>query len=345
MQKGIRRNGQRSGTRRFLLACALVLAPLFAGAGYAQGSGTQFVSPSKITIALIPGLTTDPFYITMHEGAAFAAKLLGVNLIWAGGQSFSPTSQVPALNAIIARYPDVLLIAPTDAHALIDPLRKAYNAGIKVITVDTYIGNGVYQTGKGNASFPLSYIASNNTEGGRIAAEALAKTIGYKGEVYVENVEPGISTTDQREQGFKEQMKQYPGITVLPTQYGNDSATKSAEQLTAVYAAHPNLRGVFGANIFSALGAAKGVQNVKRSGKIIVEGFDAEPALVQAIKQGTVDMLIAQHPWDIGYYGVVSAVAAIEGHPIPTHIGTGFTIITSQNVNTPQAQQAIYSTN
>jgi ribose transport system substrate-binding protein len=307
------------------------------------GVRAENIPPSQITIALIPGLTTDPFYITMHEGAAYAAKLMGVHLIWAGGQSFSPTSQIPVLNAIIARHPNVILIAPTDAQALIAPLRKAYEAGIKIITVDTYIGNGVYQNG-GPAGFPLSYIASDNIEGGRIAAEALAKAIGYKGEVYVENVEPGISTTDQRQEGFLEQMKQYPGIKVLPTQYCNDSATKAAEQLAAVYAAHPYLKGVFGANIFSALGAAKGVQNVKAQGKIIVEGFDAEPALVQAVQQGIVGMLIAQQPWDIGYYGVVSVVAAVEGHPIPVRIKTGFTVITRQNLNTPQAQQAIYST-
>ncbi|TJV87978.1 MAG: sugar ABC transporter substrate-binding protein, partial [Mesorhizobium sp.] len=69
-----------------------------------------------------------------------------------------------------------------------------------------------YQTGAGEADFPLSYIASDNILGGEIAARALAKAIGDKGKVYVSNVKPGISTTDQREEGFKKEMAaNHPG--------------------------------------------------------------------------------------------------------------------------------------
>lgn len=304
---------------------------------------TAFAQSKKYTIALIPGLTTDPFYITMHCGAEVAAKEVGANLTFEGGQSFNPVTQVPVLNAIIARHPDAILIAPTDKTQLIAPLRKAYEAGIKVITVDTYIGNGVYQTGSGNASFPLSYIASNNVEGGKIAARALAKAINYSGKVYVANVQPGISTTDQREQGFKEQMKQYKNITVLQTQFNNDDANKAASQLQAVLARDPDLKGVFGANLFSALGAANGVKNAHKSGVIKVAAFDAPPSIVQDIRNGTVDIAIAQHPATIGYYGVMTAEAVLSGEAVPPAIGTGFTVITKANVNDPSVQKFIYS--
>ncbi|TIN05318.1 MAG: sugar ABC transporter substrate-binding protein, partial [Mesorhizobium sp.] len=111
----------------------------------------------KYTIALIPGLTTDGFYITMRKGAQAAADALGVTLVFQGAPDFNPVTQVPVLDAVIAKKPDAILIAPTDKVQLVEPLRKADDAGIPVITVDTFIGSGVYQTGAGEADFPLSY--------------------------------------------------------------------------------------------------------------------------------------------------------------------------------------------
>ncbi len=134
----------------------------------------------KPVVALLPGVV-DPFYFTMKRGADKAAEEEGVELLFQIPKAWNVTDQVPILKAIIAKKPDVLLISPVDKDQLIQPLKEAVDAGIKVITVDTYIGEGKYQTGSGKADFPLSYVASDNTEGGRIAARALAKAIGEKG--------------------------------------------------------------------------------------------------------------------------------------------------------------------
>ena len=302
--------------------------------GLVVGFGLVFaaipVKAKPYTIALIPGLTTDDFYITMHSGAEAAAKGLGVNLIFQGAPDFNPVSQVPVLDAVIARHPDAILIAPTDKTQLIEPLRKAVAAGIAVITVDTYIGTGRYQTGSGTADFPLSYIASDNILGGEIAARTLGEALGGKGKVYVSNVKPGISTTDQREQGFKAEMQRgFPGITVLTTQFNNDDANTAASQLQAVLARNPDLSGVFGANLFSALGAAQGVKSAGKLGAVRVVAFDAPPSIVGDIKSGLVDIAIAQHPAEIGWFGVAAAYAHLSGMSIPATIGTGFTVITS----------------
>jgi ribose transport system substrate-binding protein len=279
----------------------------------------------------------------MHKGAEEAAKVLGVDLVFQGGPDFNPVTQVPVLNAIIGRKPDAILIAPTDKTQLVEPLKKAMEAGIPVITVDTFIGTGHYQTGSGDADFPISYIASDNVLGGAIAARALAKAIGDKGKVYVSNVKPGISTTDQREQGFKEEMKKHPNITVLDTQFNDDDANKSASQLQSVYARNSDLAGVFGANLFSALGAANGVKQVGGSGKVKVVAFDAPKSLVGEITSGNVDIAIAQHPAEIGYFGVVSAYAHLTGQSVPPLIGTGFTVIDKSNIEDPKVKRFIYS--
>jgi len=317
-------------------------------AALAIGASALFAAPAvqaqdkKFTIALVPGLTTDAFYISMRKGAEAAAKAVGAELVFQGAPDFNPVTQVPVLDAVIARKPDAILIAPTDKVQLVEPLKKAVAAGIPVITVDTFIGTGKYQTGAGDADFPFSYVASDNVLGGRIAARALAKAIGEKGKVYVSNVKPGISTTDQREEGFKDELKQFPNITVLDTQFNDDDANKAASQLQSVFARNPDLAGVFGANLFSALGAANGVQQAGQSGKVRVVAFDAPGSIVDNLKSGLVDIAIAQHPAEIGYFGVMAAYAHLTGQSVPTSIGTGFTVMDKANVDQPDVAKFIY---
>ena len=299
-------------------------------------------SHKKLTIALIPGVV-DPFYFTMHRGAKHAAEALGVNLLFQVPKQWNVSVQVPILNAIIAKKPDAILIAPTDKIQLIAPLQAAVDQGIKVITVDTFIDDGMYQDGSGRGDFPLSYIASDNVLGGRMAARALAKSLNNKGQVYVSNTIPGISTTDQREEGFRLEIKNYPGITLLKTQFNDDDANKAAAQLQAVVARNPGLSGVFGANLFSAIGAADGVKAIGKAGKIKVVAFDAPTRIVNDIKSGLIDLAIAQHPAEIGYYGVVTAYAALTGQSIPVTIGTGFTVMDASNIDDPDILKFIYS--
>jgi ribose transport system substrate-binding protein len=307
------------------------------------GQKAQAQGKKKYTVALIPGLTTDAFYITMHKGAQAAADALGADLVFQGAPEFNPVQQVPVLNAIIGRKPDAILIAPTDKGQLVGPLKNASDSGIPVITVDTFIGDGHYQTGAGDADFPLSYIASDNILGGQIAAKALAKAIGDKGKVYVSNVKPNISTTDQREQGFKEEMKKHPNITVLETQFNDDDANKAASQFQAMYARTPDLAGVFGANLFSATGAANGVKQANAKGKVRVVAFDAPTSMIDDIKAGNIDIAIAQHPAEIGFYGVMTAYAHLTGQSVPPLIGTGFTVIDKSNIDDPKVKKFIYS--
>ncbi len=317
---------------------------ILAAAAVGMGAliGNAEAQTKALTIALVPGLTTDAFYITMRKGAEAAAKAVGADLTFQGAPDFNPVTQSPVLDAVISRHPDAILIAPTDKAQMVQPLKKAADAGIPVITVDTFIGTGDYGTGKGEADFPLSYIASDNLLGGKIAARTLAKAIGDKGKVYVSNVKPGISTTDQREEGFKEEMKSHPGITVLTTQFNDDDANKAASQLQSVYARNPDLAGVFGANLFSALGSANGVKQAGQGGKVKVIGFDAPTSVVADIKSGTIDAVIAQHPAEIGYFGVICAYAHLTGQSIPTKIGTGFTVMDKANIDDPNVAKFIY---
>jgi ribose transport system substrate-binding protein len=118
----------------------------------------------------------------------------------------------------------------------------------------------------------------------------------------------------------------------------------AAQVTLAALQKNPGIVGIFAANLFSAEGAATGVRQAGKSGKVKIVGFDAEPDEVTALKQGTVQALIAQHPYDIGTNGVQQAYAALTGKPTTAKIGTKFTIITKANLNSTASQAAIYKT-
>jgi ABC-type sugar transport system substrate-binding protein len=285
-------------------------------------------------VELVVGTKSDDFYVTMECGAMAEAKTLGVNLTVTGPADFSAPEQAPILNAVAASKPDALIVAPTDTKALNPELTRIENEGVKVVFVDTTTTD---------PSVAVSHITSDNTGGGKLAADSLAAQIGGKGTVAVINVNPGISTTDARIAGFTAEMKaKYPNITVLGTQYDNDSSATAASQVEADITAHPNLSGVFATNVLSAQGAATGIQHAGAAGKVKVATFDAEPQQITALKSNTIQLAIAQSPYLEGQDGVEQAVNALSGKPVSANIGTPLVAITQQNVNSASVQKNIY---
>jgi len=295
------------------------------------------------TIAFIAGITTDAFYISMKVGADQAAADLGDKMIWQGASQWGPEFQTPVLNAVIATKPAFLILAPTDKQAMIPPLKKAHDLGIPIITVDTFIGTGVYG-GTGAGAFPLSYIGSDNVEGGRIAADALAKAIGAKGKVAVLNVKPGISTTDQRQEGFtKEVNAKYPGMKIVTVQFHNDDASRAASLTQSILVANPDLAGIFATNVVGGQGVARGIEAAKKSGKVKLIVFDAEQSGVESLKKGLIDLLIAQKPLEMGYLGIMFAHAYLSGYTdLPKRVATGYAVLSRENVDDPNVSRFIY---
>lgn len=316
---------------------AAALASGAAGAGTAAASTTTHAA-AKYNIVLIPGLTTDPFYITMGIGAKAEAAKLGVNLIWKGATTWSATLQTPIVNATLATHPSALLIAPTDVHALYKPIDGYVKAGIPVITVDTTLADTSILAGE---------VSSDNYQGGEAAAESIAAAAHYKGGVAVINVEKGVSTTDLRQAGFLAQMKKYPHMTVVATEYDDDNLSTAESQARALILAHPNLVGIFGTNLYSAEGAGKGVVAASMKGKVFVAGYDAEPPEVALLRQGVINILVAQNPFQEGTLGVEYAYDALTGKKnlIPKkEVLLPNVVMTTQDINNPKISKYIYKT-
>ncbi len=287
----------------------------------------------EYNITLIPGVTGDEFYVSMECGALEASEELGVNLDVQGAPVFSPTEQIPVLESVIASGPDAILIAPTDVDALQAPLQTAADAGIKIVLVDTTLSD---------PSLAVSQIGSDNLEGGRMAADALGELMGGEGAAMVVNVTPGISTTDARGEGFIEGLEaNWPDIEFLGQEYSDNEPAKAAEIVSATLAAEPELSGIFGANLFSAEGAATGIRQEGRDDVSIV-GFDAGPAQIEQLREGLVQALIVQQPLSIGRQGIEQAVAALRGEATEAQIGTGFVTATLDNLDDPEISQYLY---
>ncbi len=324
-----------------LPALALAGATALSLGGVATSSAATARGVAKagknITIALVPGLTTDPFYITMHAGAALEAKKLGAKLIWQGGTTFSPTTQLPVVNSLLAEHPSALLIAPTDVVALKAPIQKFVKAHIPVISVDTTIND---------TSLLVSRITSNNFQGGEQAAATIAKLAHYQGQVAVDNVNPGISTTDARQAGFLAQIKKYPHMSVAAVEYNQDSPTLAASQTKNLVLKYPKLVGIFGTNLYGAQGAGQAIAAAGKKGKIFVAAYDAEPATVKLLRQGVINVLVIQQPAVEGADAVRFAVDFLTGHKnlIPKSVLVPNIVATTATASNPNITKYFYKT-
>ncbi|MFN8379127.1 MAG: ABC transporter substrate-binding protein [Anaerolineae bacterium] len=296
---------------------------------------------APIKIGFLPGVV-DPFYQVMELGVNQAVSDFGLEVVTQYPQTWGPTEQTPILDAMVARGDiDCLITAPTDKEQMIAPLQAAADAGIRIVTVDTFLGDGDYVNGP--VTFPISYIGSDNAEGGRIAAHAMAEALGEQGNVYIQNTNVGVSTTEQRGQGFREGIAEYPNMTVVGEDYNLDDANTSVEQTAAVLQREPDLGGIFGVNVFSAQGAGTAVQNAGLSGQTQVIAFDATQFAMELLDNGTVTLVIAQKPYDMGYLGVEFCMADARGvTSLPPRVTTGFAVIDAENRNDPEVARFIY---
>ena len=314
-------------------------ASVYAGAGFALFAPLGFRASARqesFNIAFIQGVIGDNFYITMDCGARAKAEALGnVTIDTQGPDRFDQTLQTPILNAVVQSKPDAIMMAPNDRQGMIAPIQAAIDAGVPVLCVDTTIDSDIQ----------LGDVATDNVEGGRLAARGLAKLIDGKGKVFVVNTIPGVSTTDQREQGFREAIEaEFSDIEYLGQEYDNDDANVAAQITSARLQSDPDLAGIFGTNLFSAQGAAAAVREQGLQGKVKIVGFDAGPTQVQDLRSEVVDLLIAQHPGDIGEIAVQLLHDFLTtGEPLdPKDYVTGATIVTRDNIDDPDVTRYLY---
>lgn len=299
----------------------------------AADGGSTAEGGEALDVAFIQGVIGDNFYISMECGVRAAAEELGVNVSVQGPQKWDPALQQPIVSSVTATEPDAILIAPNDVSALQRPLEEAAQNS-NIVLVDTTIED---------PSIAISEISSDNVGGGAAAFDAIKELVPDGGQVLVIDNQPGISTSDARVQGFEEAIAEDPSFEYVGVQYAKNQPAEAANIVTSTLQRYPDLVAIFATNIFSAEGAATGIEQAGVSGEVQVIGFDAGPAQVDALQDGTLQAIIAQQPYDIGYQGVEQAVAAAKGEPTEAKIQTGFTIVTQENLESEEGQAALYA--
>lgn len=290
------------------------------------------------TLIYIGGVSS-PFYQMIQTGTQQEARKQKVAFTVLYPPRWDAAEQSALVQVAIARGVQAIIIAPCDQQALIAPLRRAHDAGIKVITVDTVLGNGDYT--QGTITWPISAIGSDNLEGGRLAGKAMTKLLKGRGKVYIQSTGPGTSATDLREQGFKS-VVEAAGLQVLGTGFDYGDIAQAAQQTAALLARERNVAAIFGTGDFSAKGVMQALRQAGKIGQIKVVRFDASQEAVADLRAGAIDLIISQQPALMGSIAVQDALLALRGKTVRKQSTTTCVLIDRQQVNTQEAQAAIY---
>lgn len=307
---------------------------LLSGATLVIGLAAASAAHAEYKLAFIPGVGGDAYYGSVQCGIEAAAKARGTAVDTQAPKSFDPAAQIPILEAMIAKKPDAIVIAPTDSKALFAPLKKAADQGIKVVLVDTTLED---------PSIAVSEVSSDNVEAGKVAAAELAKVLGdKKGSVLTVNLSPGVTTTDDREQGFAEAIKA-AGQNYLPQQFSNNSVQKADQIVSATLLSNPDLAGIFSTAAFNTEGAVAALRAAGRSKDVMIVGFNANPPGIDQLKKGQVFAQVVLKPYDEGKFAGEQALNALEGKPVEKQILTGSVVATKDNLESPEVSKYLYS--
>jgi ribose transport system substrate-binding protein len=321
-------------------AAAVVLGMVLTTAG---GCGRAASPPAdgggkRPVIAVIPKGTTHEYWKGVHAGALKAGEELGVEILWQGPvKEDDREEQIKVVDMIRDRAVSGILLAPLDDKALRGPVANAVRAGIPVVAFDSKLDSADH----------LSLVETDNYASGRLAGDHMARLLGGKGNVIMLRLHEGSASTTEREQGFLDSVREAPGIAVVSSnQYGGatvESGFKASENLLAAYrAAEGAVAGIFCPNESTTFGMLRALQNASLAGRIRFVGFDSSDKLLQALREGQLDAIVVQDPYNMGYLGVKTLVRAIRGERVEKHIDTGATLVTRDNMDQPELQRRLH---
>lgn len=330
---------------RFLQAnvfvLGLILVALVIGCGPSVESTTDnsnggSAEAKSLRIAVIPKGTSHEFWKSVHFGAQKAADELGnVEIIWRGPVVESDTgSQIEVVKNMITMQVDGIVLAPNQKGGLVDAVEESIGEGIPVVIFDSGLDEGPQI---------VSYVATDNYKGGQMAARQMAASIGDQGNVILLRYIAGSESTEQREQGFLDGLKDYPNIKVVSSdQRGGDNTTSSKEKVDQLLQTYgDDLAGIFAVCEPNANGTLESLRNAGLNKKVKLIAFDPSDALTEALTDGSCSGIIIQDPVQMGYQAVKTMVGSINGEKAEAFISTGEYVATPENMNDEESQRLL----
>ena len=319
--------------KKILIAIAMMVTAFSACGGQDRGDG-------KLTIAVIPKGTSHVFWQSIHAGAEKAAQELGVSVIWRGPlREDDRASQISEVEGFITRGVSGIVLAPLDDSALVVPVADATRAKIPVVIIDSALKSNDY----------VSFVATDNRQGGRMAGEALANLLPNGGKIVLIRYAEGSASTAEREEGFLEAIRARNNFNVLSSnQYGGadvEGAYKKSEAVLNRFKSGDGslaVDGIFAPNESVTHGMMRVLEDNAWAGKVKFIGFDASDTLVKGLADGHIDGLIVQDPMKMGYLGVKTIVSHIKGEPVEKRIDTGVQLVTRDKMNDPAVKELLH---
>lgn len=306
-------------------------------AGPQQGAGGK----KKLTLAVIPKGTTHEFWKSVQAGSIKAARELSsqgqeVEVIWKGPlREDDREQQVQVVEGFVSQGVDGIVLAPLDNRALVRPVEEAKSAGVPTVIIDSALDSNLI----------TSFVATDNRRGGQMAADRMGQLLGGKGKILVLRYQEGSASTQDREDGFIEQLKtKYPNIELVSSdQYAGatrDTAKRASENLLNRFG--DDVQGIFTPNESATAGMLLALQDIGKAGKVTFIGFDASDAFVEALRRNQLNGIVLQSPLNMGYLGVRTMVESLQGKAVEKRIDTGVMMVTPDNLNAPEVQALLH---
>jgi ribose transport system substrate-binding protein len=310
------------------------LAIVSCGGGDASG-------PQKLTIGVIPKGATHEHWKRVHIGAEkaaaeFRAAGVPVDVLWKGPiREDDREQQIQVVEGFVSQGVKGLALAPLDSRALVRPVEEAAQAGIPTVIFDSALA----------PPHPaVSYVSTDNGQGGRLAGLRMGEVLGGKGTVLMLRYQEGSAATEERERGFLDALKEkFPSVTVISSdQYAGatrDTAKRASENLLNRFA--DRLDGIFTPNESSTAGMLLALQDIGKAGKIAFVGFDYSSAFIEPLQKGELKGFVVQNPVNMGYLSVKTIVEHLQKKTVPKTVDTGVLMVTLDNLNDPAVQAVI----
>lgn len=313
-----------------LIASAVLgLSTLFAGT-------SSFAKTNEI--AVIVKIENANFWQNVKKGAEAAGKDLGneYKVTFQGPQAETAIDEeVNMVNNAINRGVSGIVLAASDPEALIPPVKKAFENGIPVVIIDS----GINSDGK----YYQSFLATDNRAAGKLAAEKLLAKHGMKkGKVAVMSYTPGAASAIERTGGFMDEVKKQQDIKLMEPLYSQSDMVTALNQTIDVLTSNPDLTAIFGANEPTAVGMARAIKERGFAGKLVAVGFDGNQDLQNFVRDGTLEGIVVQSSYQMGYKGVNTINKIIKGEKVDKFIDTGVVFVTKDNIDSEEAKAVLY---
>ena len=283
-------------------------------------------------IGMVPKGTTNIFWRTVHAGAVKAVRESdGLKLQWnAPTMETDSARQIQIVEAMLNRGVRGLILAPCDRKALVGVVERAANSNIPVAIFDSAI----------DSDRIVSYVATDNREGGRMAARRMGQIVGGKGKVAIVGFTIGSAATMEREDGFQEELKNFPGIQMVDLRYSSSDRSLAMSITENILTAHPDLAGLFADNEGSSTGATQAIKN-RGAKHVKFIAFDTTEQLLRDLESGVVDSIVVQNPFRMGYESANVMAKHLRGEAVPKQIDSGARLITREDLSKPDVRSLL----